>query len=542
MWLLTIILSVVFSVFSTVVMSYLAMATPIGPWIAPTLALLGMLIVGFFVKSGSKKISIITLATCAGSVGGILATAFGFYFPTFYFLDRSLFNSWMDTPLYFAAALTGLALVAGWFGIWVANLLEDKFIVQEKLSFPIAQLVHKTIVAQSEMNKAFDLIIGFTGTMIFCFLQDGLWGFKGFIPKTVTLINPQTISIFKIPLVRFDIWPMLWALGFVTGHVIAMPLAVGMVAKVALVGPLNRLVFSSISAMEFTLTFSSGMVLFGAVIGFILTPKSLWKAFKNFIRKDKNRSDSQPKKKKSGIGVSSFVELFILLIPMVAFLSYFDFSFLGQLYLIVFTFICTYQIANIAGKIGLAFMGRYATFVMVPAMFIFNLDVVQITFIVVFVGVSGGVATDILFGRKLASLAQVERSKIKIYQYLGLIVSSVCVGVIFWLLIDHFSLGSQEIFAYRAQNRGLLITTLRNAQDFNMYVLFLGFLFGYILKKIKISPMLVLGGLFMPINVTLGLIVGGFGAFLTKNREEKFPFWSGVFSSNSIWMLIKAIV
>ena len=164
----------------------------------------------------------------------LLATAFGFYFPTFYFLDRPLFNSWMDTPFYFAAVLTGLALVSGWFGIWIANLLEEKFIVQEKLSFPIGQLVHKTIVAQSEMNKAFDLIIGFTGTMIFCFLQDGLWGFKGFIPKTVTLINPHTISIFKIPLVRFDIWPMLWALGFVTGHVIAVPLAVGMVAKVAL--------------------------------------------------------------------------------------------------------------------------------------------------------------------------------------------------------------------------------------------------------------------------------------------------------------------
>jgi len=63
-----------------------------------------------------------------------------------------------------------------------------------------------------------------------------------------------------------------------------------------------------------------------------------------------------------------------------------------------------------------------------------------------------------------------------------------------------------------------------------------------VLKKVKISPMLVLGGLFMPINVTLGLILGGFGALLTKNKEEMFPFWSGVFSSNSIWMLIKAIV
>jgi len=540
MWLLTVILSVVFSVFSTVVMSYLAMATPIGPWIAPTLALLGMLIVSFFAKARSNRVSIITLATSAGSVGGILATAFGFYFPTLYFLDTQLFNFWMGSPLYFAAVLTGLALVSGWFGLWTANLLEDKFIVQEKLSFPIGQLVHKTIIAQSQVRKAFDLVIGFGGTAVFCFLQDGLWKFKGFIPKTVTLINPRMFSIFNVPLVRFDIWPMLWALGFVTGHVIAVPLAVGILAKVVLIGPLNRLVFFSVPTMEFMLTFSSGMVLFGAVVGFILTPKSLWKALKNFIQTGENKS-GRPAKKGKSISVSHLIELLILLVPTVAFLSYFNFSFLGQLYLLLFTFICTYQIANIAGKIGLAFMGRFATFVMVPAMFIFDLDVVQITLVVVFVGVAGGVATDILFGRKLARLAHISRSKIKIYQYLGLIVSSLCVGVIFWFLIDHFGLGSQEIFAYRAQNRWLLITTLRNAKDFNSYVLFLGFIFGYILKKVKISPMLVLGGLFMPINVTLGLILGGFGALLTKNKEEMFPFWSGVFSANSVWMLIKAI-
>jgi len=238
MWLLTVILSVVFSVFSTVVMSYLAMATPIGPWIAPTLALLGMLIVGFFAKARSDRVSTIILATSAGSVGGILATAFGFYFPTLYFLDTQLFNFWMGSPLYFASVLTGLGLVSGWFGLWIANLLEDKFIVQEKLSFPIGQLVHKTIIAQSQVRKAFDLVIGFGGTAVFCFLQDGLWGFKGFIPKTVTLINPRMISIFNVPLIRLDIWPMLWALGFVTGHVIAVPLAVGMLAKVVLVGPL----------------------------------------------------------------------------------------------------------------------------------------------------------------------------------------------------------------------------------------------------------------------------------------------------------------
>lgn len=541
MWLLTIGLSIVFSIFSTVVMSYLTMAIPIGPWIAPTLALLGMLIFGFFSGSVSKKESNIVLVVSAGSVGGILANAFAFYFPTFYFLDRAYFNSWMASPIYFCCMLTGLGLLSGWFGLWIANLFEQKFIVQENLSFPIGQLVHQTIIAQGQMKKALELIVGFFSTGIFCLLQDGLWSFNGFIPKSITLLSPRMLSIFHIPLVSLDIWPMLWALGFVTGHVIALPLAVGVLAKFFLAGPINSFIFPVIPSLEFMLTFSTGLVLFSAVTGFIATPKSLWKAVKNIM----HGSFSKSKNKQSRLVQdfrSYFVEFGLLIIPMVAFLYYLGFSLLAQLYLIPFTFVCAYQIANIAGKIGFAFMGRFSTFVMVPAMFLFALNSMQIAVLVTFVGLVGGVATDILFGRKLARLANVSLVRIKRYQYLGLLVSALSVGIVFWLLINHFGLGSKELFAYRAQNRGLLIDVLRNAKSFNLYVLILGFLFGYIVQKMKISPMLVLGGLFMPINVSLGLVIGGFGAFLTKNKEKWFPFWSGVYAANSIWMLIRAIL
>jgi len=54
--------------------------------------------------------------------------------------------------------------------------------------------------------------------------------------------------------------------------------------------------------------------------------------------------------------------------------------------------------------------------------------------------------------------------------------------------------------------------------------------------------MLVLGGLLMPINITLGLVVGGLFALLPTDREEWYPFWSGVFAGNSIWMLIRTIL
>jgi hypothetical protein len=78
-------------------------------------------------------------------------------------------------------------------------------------------------------------------------------------------------------------------------------------------------------------------------------------------------------------------------------------------------------------------------------------------------------------------------------------------------------------------------------KEFNYMVVLVGIVFGLILKRAKMSPMLVLGGLLMPLNITLGLVVGGLISMLVKDREQWYPFWSGVFAANSIWMLIQAI-
>ena len=197
---ITIFISILLSLFSTAIMSYIAMATPIGPWIAPTLVLFALLLFRLYSKKTSS--TAIALAVSAGSIGGIVATACGFSFPTLYFLDPKLFNAWMMQPAYFASVLTGLVFGAGWLGIWIANVVEHKLIVQEKLAFPIGKLVHKMIVAQEQVQKAYELMVGFVGTFIFCALQDGTRLFTGLIPKTLVLISPLQIGMFAIPLIR----------------------------------------------------------------------------------------------------------------------------------------------------------------------------------------------------------------------------------------------------------------------------------------------------------------------------------------------------
>ena len=558
---LTILLAVLLSIFSTTVMSYISMATPIGPWIAPTVVLVAMLLLKLMrVKEQVRPLSLIAVSA---SVGGILATAAGFSLPTLYFLSPDLFSTWMANPFYFAMVVTGLSFVAGFFGIVAADFLEERLIVQDKLAFPIGQLVYKMIAASKQIKKAYELLFGFVSAALFSFMQDG-WSFDrlpgfahgyaghgrilggGFIPTTITLVPAFNVAMFSIPLIRFDIWPMLWAIGFVTGHVIAIPLAVGAIAKIILVDPLNMVWFDYLSSVEFVLAFCSGMVLYGAVISFTALPAMLstgvrWiqpscLASARLLRRTGARRIRSWWTQKNSFRSSLLFEGGVAFFSGALFLSYFQFSIASILFLYAGAFACIYQIAVIAGKIGLAPLGRFATYVMIPAMLIFRLNEVQIVLVATFVEMCGGVAADILFGRKMARLADVDRRMVRWYQYGGLVVSSLVLGIVFWLLINHLQLGSSQLFAYKAQSRQLLI----HARQFDFLVLLLGGLFSFFLKYIRVNPILVLGGLLMPINISLGLIFGGILTSFVKDREEWEPFWSGVFASNSIWMLLRS--
>jgi len=593
MFILTPIIAIILSVFSTAVMSYIAMATPIGPWIAPTLVLIALLIFKLCTQNlaqssdsqaadsadqtlaqspADSATQSIVLVTVAGSIGGILATGIGFSFPTLYFAGPELFNSWLARPLYFISMLAGISCAAGVFGFLLANIFEYKVIEQDNLPFPISVLIHKMVIAGNQLRKAYELIAGFLGTIIFCFLQDGVSFFQGIVPKSIQLA-PSIIAcgVVRIPAIAFDLWPMLWAIGFITGHVIAVPLAVGAISRIALVDPLNAIWFCNISAIEFSFAFCSGMVLFGALESVIRMPRMVRQLYtwltgtvsgvqantQTTVRVlDQHRENKDGSKKNSDkktafwqaiewqniVGAVSFTEQLSLLIFVAALLLVLGFSWLQALYLLALTGIFTYQMVVIAGKWGIAPLGRFATFVMLPAMLFFSLDITRIVYIATFVEVCGGVAVDIRFGRAVAKKSNIDRRLVKRYQYLGLIVSVLTIGIACWMLVKACGLGSAQLFAYKAQSRHLLINALLNGENFSWIILLIGALFSFLLARFGCNPMLVMGGLLMPLNLSLGLIFGGILTYLVRDRQEWEPLWSGVFAANSVWMLLKAIL
>lgn len=546
MKILIIFISIILSIFSTVVMSYIAMSTPIGPWIETTLVLCSMLIFKIFMfnKLFEQYNKSIGLTVVAGSIGGILATAFGFSVPTLYFIDYQTFNLYMSQPMQFSFFLGTLAFAPGILGLFIAYVFQERLIIKQQLPFAIGELVYKMISAQDQIKKAIQLALGFITTNFFLLIQFCF----SFMPKSITLLNKSNIVFFEIPEISIllDIFPMFWAVGYVTGHVIGLPLIIGLAVKIFCIGPLfniyyflHKLFLNSIDDLaylninDFILAFCSGIVLYSALIGFL--------SFGKFLNSAKKMFNSENNKYfAKNLELFNIILIFFIVLFNIFFLSYFNFSFVSQAYLLLFTFICTYQLLIIAGKIGIAPLGRFATFVMVPGMFLFGFNPIQITIVSTFVEVAGGISCDALFAYKMAHLANINKKTIMKFQLLGLIISTLVIGIVFWIFIYNFGLGSSlgSLPVTKAASRALLI----NVKNFDLIALFIGFVFGYLLEFLKGNSMLILGGILMPPNLSIMLIAGGLTTFLMKDKEKHYPFWSGVFAANSLWMLIKTFL
>jgi len=556
------IVGAIFALISSVMLAYVVLVAMIGPWIAPTLVLMATMIFKFrrSKKSEGYFSQELALIQSIGSVGGVVGTAIAFSLPTLYFLDSSIFEKWLASPIYFCTIITAACLAAGGLGMYLARLFSEKLVIKEKLSFPISTLIHKMITSQSQGDQAKQMVTGLGVTGVFCFLRDGFLSFKGFLPRTLYFFQNYVGRELAITLFT---GPTLWAIGFLAGAVIAKPLIVGIIAKYLVLYPLNHhssylpfSLFAPLTTESFSVAFCSGLVVSEAAFGVIKYPAIIWNTLKSYCNSETIRRLLLPFFSKGIVPTTTapaptvkaapkkmlsrtimYLEGGIVIAAAIAFLTYFNFSLPAQLFMLVLTVIATYQMSYMSVKIGLLPFGRFSTFVMIPTMLLFALDSVQITFLCVFVNVCGGVASDLLFDYKVGELCGIKFDRVHWYQWFGLVVTALGMGFFLWLLFTTFQLGSPELFAQRGKTRALLI----QSTNFNFWVLGLGVAFGLLLKKLRVNPALTLGGILMPNSISIGLIMGG---LLSKviDTETYTPFWSGVFACESLWILLYMIV
>jgi len=537
--------ALVFVCFALVVQSFISMATPVGPWIEPIVALFMLLLVRG-VSLFSKRIEaaqgtrVACLVTVSAGVGGAVATAFGFSFPTLYFLDKALFNSWMASPYYVAFFAFGITIACGLLAFFLVNYLEEKTLNDPAMPFPIGQMVGRVLSAAQEIRHSVMLVIGFVSTFIFSIVQ-WIWQL---IPQTMTIFSGASISLFRLPVlaVQTNLVLIFLAIGFIAGSLLVVPLIVGIFSKILLLEPLQKLFFPQMLFKTFLIAFAGGIMLQEALLSLLKLPPLVlggarwviawWKRDRITAQGDATTIESVK------AGIRSFWWVILIFGVGVAYFSYYCFSIPSQFYLYLFTIVCVQQALVIGGKAGMAPMGRYATFVMLPGLLLFQYSYTQAMMVSLFVWLVGMLTVDLFFGRVAGRMVKIDRRSIITFQAIGLVLSALLVGPICWLLINTFGLDSPELCAQRAQARALLVT----AWQFDPIVLLMGAAFGFILQRLKINPILVFTGLVIAEQFSLLLIAGGALALLVRDRAEWEPFWSGVFAAGSLAMLIRIFV
>ena len=510
------------------------MAVPIGPWIDVTLVLLGALIVHvvYFRRSSGERQQVLAYSAHAGALGGSIATACGFSFPTLYFLDPTQFAVLLQEPFHFMSLLFLLIVCAGGFGMAIAYAITPWFLADERLTFPVSTMVYSTLSAQHNIRQGYQLMRGLIASSVISIAQ---LAFK-LIPEKLALLSRVACGYIIIPALTFRTeWiAMLWAIGFVTGHVIALPLLIGAVIKIFVADPLRLAIFDHIGVDDFLFAFCSGIVTFGAVLSLRDIPSFLHSFMVRWKKIDRSTLlDHVSVKKALVVGFS------VLALGLSTFLFWCNFSILSQFYLLGFTGLCVYQVALIAAKSGLAPIGRFATWVMVPGLLLFALSDFQVTIVSAFVEISCMVAVTVLTGKKMGQLAHLSEKKLTWYHVLGLILSAILTSAIFYVLIQYCGLGATSpLIAQRCQSRALLV----HASSFNMIVLLCGIVCGMFLHLVRVNSTMVLGGLLLPIDFSLLLIAGGVSTYLVPDKERYYPFWSGVFASSALWVVIRALI
>jgi len=549
-------LGIFFSIISAAILAYISIATMIGPWIAPTIVLITSMLFKILKKPSSsiQARQEIVLIQAIASGGGIIATGIGFALPMLYFLDPITFKQWLANPWYFCTIISTISFAAGALGIWIGQSISHKLLVEDKLPFPVSQLTYNVITSQAQSQQAKSLTIGLVGTGLFCALRDGFLHIRGIIPKTLTFFP----SIFGQD-VAIAASPILFALGYTTGLAVTIPLLVGMISKYLVLLPLNYHadylpvhLFPVLTHEAFATAFCSGLVLSEVIAGSLRYPQALFNGIKkslgflNTHRANKTNpfstlSSKSPTPNKFFDNLSQIlfrIEPFIALSSFFIFFWYFKFSLISQVTMLVFMILATYHISIIGGKIGQVQLGRFSTFIMIPMILLFKPSFMQLTMICVFFHVCAATATDLLFDYKTGQFCDLEEKRVHRAQWIGLIAVSLCIGGILWLLFTHLQLGSADLFAQRGKSKALLIQTL----SFNQYVIFFGFLYGLILKKFKISPTMTFGGIIMPNSITLCLVLGGLISLLPKDKDRYLPLCSGIFASESLWILISILL
>ncbi len=496
-------------------MSYLAMSTQLGPWVAPVFVVVCMVLaMPLTSKNWFKKYVVVTIA--AGSMGGMVGMCLGLTWPSFYFLHQQTFSESMKSPVLFASGISVFVLCAGVLAFLMTYFFKDYLIVQRRLPFPMSKLIHDVVCINDARSSQVMMAQGIVASSAWNMF---LWAQR-------VMLSPYVVMLHMIP--------MLVSIGFVAGRLSAVSLLIGMASRKCVLYGIRNQYFLTSSDKEFMVTFCSGI--FVALISaqallYLLRNKGrVYQAFtlSGFFERVAKLCQVRHTRLLLVAGI---------VLPMIL-LHVCNVSWLAQMYLFIVLLLVTYYVSVIVAKIGVVDLSVFVWVILLPlAYFASDNQLTGVVSVMVFSMLCVGLVVDLLFSYKLAELSDIAYVRILRYQLLGFVVALVSSGFILWWYAHNFQLGSSELLAQSAQEFNVMI-------EFGTYdhrIVVLGFIFGLIMRLFVPEALVVVGSMLMTTSVTMWLVIAGAFSYLVKDRERFYPFWFGVYASHALWMMIWAL-
>ena len=493
-------------------MSYLAMSTQFGIWVAPMfVAFCMVLIMPFVSKAWFRKYAIVAIA--AGSVGGMVGTCLGLTWPSFYFLHRHGFEQMMHTPVIFAINISLFVFFAGICALIKAFSLKDKLVT--RLPFPMSQLIHDIVYIDDVKSNQKMMVHGV--------LVSSAWNI--FLRAQQVVLQPYSTM--------FHMIPMLISLGFIAGQYSAISLLIGMcIRQFALIG-LKAHFFANVAQQEFIIFFCLGIFLALIVMQVVLYIWSNFSKLFNIVIQSSVVWRLATKRKFFIVGS--------LIVGVIAFLLSWHVNILVQIYMFMMLGFIAYYVSLIAGKSGTVDLPIFIWMFVFPLLFVCH-GIGVLSFIV-FSMIYVGVVLDSLFSYKLAELSDISYERIMKYQIVGFLTAVVSVGFIMWWYFHTFTLGSDILKAQSAQDFDFMLTmNVADVFHYHYQIIICGFLCGLVIKKMFKDPLVVVAAILMSNMITMWSVIAGALSLFVKNRETYYPFWFGVYASHALWMVLQVLV
>lgn len=473
---------------------YVALRMGALPWPTVFVTVVSMAILRRFKNSTLQEINVTHTMM---SSGAMVAGGIAFTLPGIWMLNA---DATVSSLSIFIITLSGALL-----GTLFTIIARQRYIVEEKLPYPMGQAAYNTLIASTTKGKGAPLLFAcMAASALFTIFRDGI----PLIPAVMVLFAGNAL----IPAVSIWVSPMAAGIGAIIGPVLSLVWLGGAVFGYLLLTPIGIAsgLFADMAAADlFRQNLGIGLMV-GTGIGILV--KTAWQKIRQFKNGDK--------KPASGIsifaipqGKSRWVALSVVVGVLVLLSAGTEISFLQAVITIIGIYLTTQLAAMLTGQTGINPMEIFGILVLLAIQIIWNPSTIAAFSIAGVTAVACGLTGDMMNDMKSGHLVGTRPSSQVIAEGIGGVVGSAVAVVALFVLKDSFGgFGSEMLPAPQARAVTAMVGGLGHIPAFTI-----GAIVGIVLYVVNI-PAATLGlGIYLPISIST---IMGFGALVLMGIKK----------------------